>query len=210
MLRQTFFQQVSPYAPQPVAEQFWTEIETTYTEGRRYFHNLAHLEQMLTELQPVQANIHDWPTLFFALCYHDIVYDIENNIVLNDNEEKSAELAQQRLASIGFPAAKIEACTAQILATKSHRPSTDEDTNYLLDADLSILGQPWKTYKIYKDNIRKEYSIYADSIYKAGRRKFLETFLKKNRLFSTAYFHQLYEKQAKENMNEELAILKAL
>ncbi len=50
------------------------------------------------------------------------------------------------------------------------------DINYLLDADLSVLGKDRETYLVYTQMIRKEYSIYPDFLYKPGRKKFLNIF----------------------------------
>ena len=96
--------------------------------------------------------------ILFTLFYHDIVY----NSLKSNNEEKSAELAEKRMTQISVSNEIIECCKAQILATKSHVKSTDSDTNYFTDADLSVLGQTWETYSIYYKNVRKEYAIYPD------------------------------------------------
>jgi predicted metal-dependent HD superfamily phosphohydrolase len=188
-------------------EELWLEIESAYTEEGRFFHDLDHLEHLYRELSPLQLHISDWPTLLFSLVYHDVVYDVTRDTVVHDNEERSAEVAEGRLQSIGYPAEKIEACRRQILATREHSYAQDNDTNLFTDADLSILGQPWSTYNNYQLKIRREYSIYADSIYQAGRRKVLEQFLRMEPLFKTKHFQELYEAAAKVNIRKELALI---
>ena len=82
--------------------------------------------------------------------------------------------------------------------------SDDNDTNILLDIDLSILGENPMKYKEYCENIRKEYQIYPDFIYRKGRQKVLENILKLDSIYKTEFFKQEYESQAKENLTLEL------
>ena len=89
---------------------------------------------------------------------------------------------------------KVELCKNQILATKSHIKSTDRDTNYLTDADLSVLGQNWQTYSLYYKNVRKEYSIYPDFVYNPGRKKVLNHFLSMDKIFKTDFFYKKFER----------------
>ena len=208
MIKQAYLMQVTALSGSTdVAQTLWQEIELAYTDSNRHFHNLAHLEQLFNELQPLQSHVEDWPTLLFSICYHDVVYDVTTHMVADDKEEQSAAFDEKHLQQIGYPQEKIDACKAQIMATQKHTKAADNDTNFLIDADLSILGQPWQTYAAYKDNIREEYSIYLDNIYNAGRKKVLEHFLQMNPLFKTAHFHKLYEESAKENIRREMALL---
>lgn len=210
MLKKAFLAQVVQCgATSTVAETLWLEIETAYTEPDRFFHDLTHLEHMHRELLAVQTHCKDWETLLFSNVYHDVVYNVEQNTVMNDNEERSAAFAERHLRSIGVPTERIERCKQQILATQKHSATSDPDTNLLTDADLSILGQSWSQYAAYYKNIRKEFSAYPDAIYNAGRRKVLEYFLHMTPLFKTPHFHALYEKKAKENMRKELLNLQS-
>lgn len=208
MLREEFFLLAKKYGGSPqTTTGLWNEIETAYTGRDRYFHNASHLEQLLAALLPVAPEIEDWDTLAFALIYHDLVYDVVRYVAENDNEDLSADAAEKALQELNYPAGKIERCKAHILATKHHKPSPDGDTNFLTDADLSVLGQPWEEYKLYMDNIRKEYEVYPDNIYYAGRSSVLKNFLRMQRLFKTEHFHQLYGEAATENIKRELEII---
>lgn len=208
MIQQEFKTLVLRHAnDQSLANQLWHQIEAAYTQPERYFHNLSHLEQIITSLIPSQGLADDWDTLLFAVFYHDAVYDVVEYVMDNNNEDKSAELATEALATIGYAPEKIERCRQHILATKKHNASSDNDTNLLTDADLSILGQPWETYDTYRKNIRKEYEIYPDAIYHAGRIKVLQQFLQMSRLYKTEPFHNKLETQAEENISRELEII---
>ncbi|KAA2220307.1 HD domain-containing protein [Chryseobacterium sediminis] len=186
-----------------LTNSLWKEIETKYSEKGRHYHNLLHLENMFSELGAVKSNISDFTAISFSVFYHDIIYDATSKI----NEEKSAAKAEKRLAELHLDKNKISMISEHILATKSHQKSYQEDTNYLLDADLSVLGKDFKTYLEYTQSIRKEYSIYPDFLYKPGRKKVLKHFLELESIFKTDYFKEKYEAQAKENIAEELRLL---
>ena len=181
-------------------DELWTEIKTNYDKRARHYHNIFHLDSLIEQLLPVRSHIGDWQTLIFSVAYHDIVY----NILKKDNEEKSAALAYDRLTKLNCPVPQKEKCKLQILATKQHQMSSDTDTNYFIDADLSILGFDNKSYFKYTGQIRKEYRHFPDIIYKPGRRKVLSSFLKMKNIFKTKYFQDKYEEQAKINILNEL------
>lgn len=203
-LENQFEQLCSPFTEdQQLIHDLWKEIETKYSEKGRYYHNLLHLENMFRELKEVRMNISDFTAVSFSVFYHDVIYDATSKA----NEEKSAAKAVKRLAELHINQDKISLISEQILATKSHQRSDQADTNYLLDADLSVLGKDFKTYLEYTQNIRKEYSIYPDFLYKPGRKKVLKHFLELESIFKTEYFKGKYEAQAKENIAAELRLL---
>jgi predicted metal-dependent HD superfamily phosphohydrolase len=181
---------------------FWNEIELKYSDKNRYYHTLQHLENLHIELLKIKDKIQNWEIIQFTLFYHDIIY----NSLKSDNEEKSADLAVKRMNQINISSENIELCKNLILATKTHVHSSNDDTNYFTDADLSILGKSWEVYSTYLKNVRSEYSIYPDLLYNPGRKKVLQHFLKMDRIFKTDYFYDLYENQARENIEKELLI----
>jgi predicted metal-dependent HD superfamily phosphohydrolase len=183
--------------------ELWNEIEISYSGKKRFYHTLAHLENLLIQLLEVKSNILHWDTILFTLYYHDSVY----NALQSDNEEKSVALAEQRMTQMAIPAEMIANCKAQILATKKHLYNTNADMNYFTDADLSILGTDWENYSAYFKNVRKEYAVYPDLVYKPGRRKVLNHFLAMERIFKTSYFYTKFERQAKQNLQRELTLL---
>jgi predicted metal-dependent HD superfamily phosphohydrolase len=183
-----------------LVEKFWTEIENNYSTKSRYYHNLPHLENMFEEIDAVRDQIEKFENISFSIFYHDMIYDASSKL----NEEKSANVAKERLESLGVNNDKIQNIYEQILATRSHKRSENEDTNFLLDADLSILGKSDEAYLEYTKQIRKEYSIYPDLLYKPGRKKVLKHFLELENIFKTEYFRGKYEIQARENIKSEL------
>jgi predicted metal-dependent HD superfamily phosphohydrolase len=144
--------------------------------------------------------IADMEAILFALFYHDAIY----NVLKQDNEEKSALLAERRMKEINVPAEIVSKCVAIIRATKLHEQDEDEDINLFTDADLSVLGSDEAGYKAYAASIRKEYSIYPDLVYNAGRKKVLGHFLGMSSIYKTTFFRGRYEEQARANLQREL------
>ena len=204
MLKETFIELLTKYTDNDsLKKELWAEIEENYSIIKRHYHTLEHLYNLLSQLTDVKNEIQNWETILFTLFYHDIIY----NSIKSDNEEKSAEFAENRMKQISVSNDKIELCKKQILATKSHIKSTDSDTNYFTDADLSVLGQNWETYLLYCKNVRKEYSIYPALVYNPGRNKVLNHFLSMDRIFKTDFFYNKFEIQAKQNLQQEIESL---
>ncbi|RKS97531.1 HD domain-containing protein [Chryseobacterium defluvii] len=184
-------------------ESLWLEIEKKHSGKGRFYHNLEHLNSMFSELEAVRDQILNFTTITFSVFYHDIIYDVTSK----SNEEKSAEFAVSRLEKLKVDKKTIKDVFEQILTTKTHQISGHHDTNYLLDADLSVLGKDPEAYLKYTKKIRKEYSFYPDLLYKPGRKKVLQHFSELDHIFKTEYFKSKYEKQAKENIEAELESL---
>lgn len=180
--------------------ELWMEIETQYTSGNRHYHNLKHLEYMTDKAVKYKDNLIDFDTVLFSIFYHDIVYNTQRK----DNEQKSADIAHERLTRLGVPTDKIERCYNLIIATKDHKGDGSNDTDYLLDFDLAILGDTPENYKTYTRKIREEYSTYSDHFYQKGRRDVIQHFLGMYRIFKTDEFYECCEQRARENLKTEI------
>ncbi|MFN8353767.1 MAG: hypothetical protein U0Y10_04965 [Spirosomataceae bacterium] len=202
--QQTFITTASRYGSDSrLIERLWGDITQRYAESHRHYHTLAHLNNLIHELEPLKATVQDWDVLVFSVVYHDVIY----RATQSDNEAKSAELAQNQLQKLGVDTSRIQRCKMQILATQHHQESTDPDANLLTDADLAILGKEWPTYQNYCQQIRQEYAIFPDFLYRPGRRKVLHHFLEMDKIFKTPHFYTHYEQQARQNLAQELAEL---
>ena len=200
MFQQQFLQTLSQYTSNnTLSGNYWLEIERNYSSKKRHYHNLLHLDNLLKELIEYQPLIKDWDMMIFAIAWHDIIY----NVLKQDNELKSAVFAEKKLLALDVAPEKIEKCKALVNATKSHQAASDADVNLFTDADLSILGKPWDVYELYTKQIRAEYGIYPDIIYKPGRRKALQHFLNMPRIFKTEQFAK-YEENSRVNLQREL------
>ena len=188
-------------------EKLFDEVKSSYSESSRHYHTLSHLEALLKFSEEYQSQLQYKRIVDFAIFYHDVVYKSTRS----DNEEKSAQIANERLLQINFPDAERKVVVDFILATKSHaiQPSLYEnDLKWFLDFDLSVLGATEEVYLEYVSNIRKEFKIYPDLLYKPGRRKVLQHFLEMDFIFKTEEFRGRFEKQARINLQKELELLK--
>ena len=180
---------------QKLIGSLWQEVEQRHTEPTRHYHILKHLEHIYSVL-PKLDHVTE-----FAIFYHDIVYDASRN----DNEEQSALLCQKQLKLLDVnPELVAEVCQL-ILETKTHEASSERNALFL-DADLAILGSNIEDYNEYIQNVRKEYAIYTDDVYKEGRKKVLKHFLEKERIYVSDYFYELYERKARKNLEWELSL----
>ena len=178
----------------------WPQIQSCYSSPGRFYHNCSHLDYMMKKAIRHKSRLTDPDIVMFSIFYHDLVYDP----LRNDNEEKSAIKVGEDLIKLGVTGNKIVTCQNQIMATKDHHSRVDEDTNYLIDFDLAILGECPELYLEYSKNIRKEYAIYNDLLYKTGRKKVIGNFLERESLFTTGWFYENYELRARENLENEL------
>ena len=204
MLKATFLKLLHGYSTNvTLNNKLWEDIENKYSDKKRHYHTLQHLENLLNELIAVKSEIQNWETILFTLFYHDIIY----NSLKSDNEQKSADYAEQKMQTLSVPIEIIRNCKKQILATESHIFSIDNDTNLFTDADLSVLGYSHETYTEYYQNIRREYNIYPDLVYNPGRKKVLLHFLNMDKIYKTPYFYSKYELQARNNLAQEIKLL---
>ena len=181
-------------------DMYWREINWFYDHKNLHYHTLQHISDMLIELLNVKVFIKDWNAVVLALFYHDCIYNTTNL----DNEEQSAKIAFQRLSEINVPQEILSKVNELILATKYHRKNQDQDINYFIDADLSILGQSTVKYFIYSENIRKEYEQFPTEIYNPSRKNVLKKFITQEKIYITDHFNYLYEQQARENLDFEI------
>jgi predicted metal-dependent HD superfamily phosphohydrolase len=205
MIKQEFLGSLTNYTSNTEQQlTMWSEILKNYSEPNRHYHNLAHLNSILTELKIHQDKFSNWDAIVFAIVYHDFVYDASKS----NNEEQSAAIALQRLKQIVAPEHLTTFCEHLILATKNHE-SSDMETNLFTDADLSILGSDSETYTLYSKQIRREYSVFPDLVYNPERKKVLTHFLNMTNIYKTKEFSDKYELRARANLHAELNALQS-
>lgn len=184
-----------------LANSKWLELEKAYSKKNRHYHNLNHLTEMITEFDAHATKLKHPNEVLYSIFYHDYIY----NSSKKGNELKSAEFADKILPKEANIDSKI--VFDMILATKDHQCNNVEDEKWLIDFDLKILSKDWEAYQVYLEQIRKEYSIYPDFLYKPGRKKALEHFLENDFIFQTEEFRALYESKARENIRQEITLL---
>ena len=183
----------------------WEKIEKKYAGKNRHYHNLRHIHSMLLQAKENREQIIDFDALLFAIWFHDIIYKTSKK----NNEEKSAEFASSVLKNLSKEKIHFNTVAQLIISTKSHQIILNEnnDNAFMLDFDLSILGQDWESYKGYIQNIRKEYKLYPDFLYNPSRKKVLEHFLNRKTLFFTEKYQDILEDKARVNLIREIKLL---
>ncbi|KIO54290.1 HD domain-containing protein [Flavobacterium hibernum] len=182
-------------------QQNWLELEKAYSKKSRHYHNLTHLEEMIDGFETYRDKLQNPSEILFSIFYHDFVYSASKK----DNELKSAEYALAILPE--NVSINKQLVFDAICATQQHQQNSIEDINWLIDFDLKILSKDWDDYKIYFEQIRKEYRIYPDFLYKPGRAKALKHFLENEFIFQTEEFRDLYEEKARVNIEKEISFL---
>ena len=179
----------------------WLNLQKAYSIKSRYYHNLHHLEEMINLFDRYKSELQFPNEVLYSIFYHDYIYKVTRK----NNELKSAEFALSILPE--NTALDKQLVFDMICATQLHQQNKIEDINWLIDFDLKILSKDWEDYKIYCDQIRKEYKIYPNILYKPGRKKALEHFLENEFIFQTETFRNLYEKNARTNIEKEVSLL---
>jgi predicted metal-dependent HD superfamily phosphohydrolase len=176
-------------------DQTFDDICHRYREPHRKYHTVQHLEECFAKLQELQFEAMRIGEVELALWFHDAVYDVFRH----DNEEKSAELACSRLQQVRASGEIINRVRGLIMATRHHEPE-GVDAQVLVDVDLSILGESPSRFQEYEQQIRGEYRHVPSLLFTHKRKKVLEGFLRRDRIFKTDVFFERYEKQARENL----------
>ncbi|MEJ6069912.1 hypothetical protein MT378_19360, partial [Psychrobacter sp. 16-Bac2893] len=158
----------------------------------------------------IKHQLHEPHIIALALYYHDVIYDPRRS----DNELKSAEYAVEALKGY-LSAEQCQHIYALIMMTATHElhecldKDTVSDAAYLLDMDLSILGTPWSEYQVYAQAVRQEYRHIVNEDYRTGRIAVLKKLLAHPVLYLTAYYHNYFEVQARDNIKREISLLHA-
>ncbi|HKU40067.1 MAG TPA: hypothetical protein VJR89_18030 [Polyangiales bacterium] len=104
-------------------------------------------------------------------------------------------------------AAEAAAVAALVSSTRHDAGAAGQDALLLRDIDLSILGASPDRYARYERDIRSEYAIVPEDLYRQGRRRVLEHFLERMVIYETPYFYEPLESQARENLARAIAAL---
>jgi predicted metal-dependent HD superfamily phosphohydrolase len=172
-----------------------------YTGPGRHYHNLAHIEDCLAALARIDnLSERDREILTEAIWWHDVVYDATRA----DNEELSAQLAEQHVRSdIAKEVGRL------IRLTKTHDVKAGDYLGaILISIDLSILGAEPARYDAYAAAIRQEFVHVPEPDYRAGRARVLGHFAARPVIFPDAAFAAKYDRQARANLARELASLR--
>ncbi len=178
------------------------KLAAAYSAPDRHYHTLQHLENLRRQVAAFPQE--DAVVVGLAIWFHDVVYQA----LRSDNEAKSAEWALAFLRKTSLEPARCERVADLILRTADHtqpQPLADADLLLFLDADLSILGAPAAAYWDYARQVRREYRLVPDLLYRPGRRKVLARLLAAPVLFHTPALRAEFDLAARRNLQAELA-----
>jgi predicted metal-dependent HD superfamily phosphohydrolase len=185
-----------------LSEKVFLDLVLAYSSAGRVYHTLNHIQQVLKTIEQMRSLTLNLPNIQIAAWFHDVIYES----IAKDNEEKSAEYAEVTLNSLKIPKTTIVQVKNLILNTKNHQaPAADIDSQILLDADLAIFGSTDSEYQDYSQAIRQEYSWVSEVEYRFRRKKVLQDFLQRKRIYLTEYLFVKLEKRARQNLQAEIA-----
>ena len=189
-------------APQIHIKNLFDELKIIYSENGRHYHTLRHIESMISLLKDDHCLSE---SIFLATWFNDFIYDP----LRNDNAERSVVIAQARLTELHVNEICISKVSRLILATKRHEYSQKRqmDEQSFLDADMAILGASTSSYDNDSTNVRKEFSVVPEDIYRNGRIKFLRKTLEMPNIFGTKSFADRFEDTARKNIKREIKTL---
>jgi predicted metal-dependent HD superfamily phosphohydrolase len=178
--------------------------------SRRHYHGLMHLATLWTRhrrfgigtpfLAPAATRL-----IACTIAFHDAVYDATQS----DNEYRSA-LLWRRYAPADLSGADVDWVGATIEATVNHLASHDAASQrarlrlWLLDLDLTPLGEPAELFARNTRRLRAEYRHLRDTEWQSGRLAFLRKLQAAPVLFRTAPLAAAFEQQARRNIAREL------
>ncbi|MEJ5149118.1 HD domain-containing protein [Comamonas sp. MYb396] len=171
----------------------------------RHYHGLQHIAECLQWLEQLRPQVAQPAELALALCFHDAIYDPQ----AKDNELRSAQWAQAVLQSAGAEPDAVLRVDALIMSTCHFLPAQaqlPEDSAWMLDIDLSILGAPAARFAQYQAQIQAEYAWVPAADYALRRQAVLRSFLQRPAIYQTVTMQARLEAQARDNLQQALAV----
>lgn len=200
---QAAWQALAPRSAEPSA--LLQQLTDRYAEAHRHYHTLQHLDACLRHLAQQRALAQRPEEVALALWFHDAIYDIG----AADNELRSAHWARSALLEHGGAADAAQRVHGLVMVTRHEQPPQTPDQQLLLDVDLAILGAPAAVFDDYERQIVREFQAVPTAAFRSNRRRILQGFLDRPRIYHTAAFHDAREAQARDNLGRSIRSLEA-
>jgi predicted metal-dependent HD superfamily phosphohydrolase len=183
-------------------------IAAAYATPPRAYHDLHHVGEVLRHYTDV-AQGPGWShplDVAFAVLYHDAIYVAG----AKDNEVRSADLARAQLAQ--WPMAGVDADRVARLIELTARHGAlsledvpDDQTRLFLDCDMAILGAEPTVFDAYDRGITAEYrGVVPGWLFTINRKRFLKGLLGRERIYLSAFFHELLDARARNNLRRAI------
>lgn len=186
----------------PGHDALFLDLFDRWGEEHRKYHGRTHLLAVLEALDLLTDPADPPRTALLAAWFHDAVY----RGVAGQDEEESAQLAEDRLTTAGLPPAEVEEVARLVRLTSDHQPEPGDDDGALLcDADLSVLGGEPEPYARYLAAVRQDFAHIGDADFAAGRAAVVRQLLELDPLFHSERARELWLAAARRNLLGELA-----
>jgi len=185
--------------------QLWEFLYECYLQPWRHYHTMGHIDLMRTLFDDIKKLLKNPWLVETAIWYHDCVYIPGSKL----NEKMSAQTAAFNLSFLHSRDLLDEDALRYLIEgradpRKSIKRMFKNDWKYFRDMDYAIVAADSSKYDLYVHGVYLEYrQTFTKMEIKKGREIFLKKLLP--RIFLTEYFRDLYGKQAKENIERELA-----
>ena len=190
----------------PELHRLYRDVLLRYSEPHRHYHTGQHLAECFEKVQHIISLAEHPAEVRVGLWFHDAIYDTRRH----DNEQQSADWACSAAREMGANAASAQRIHDLIMFTRHSAAPVGVDAHVLVDADLSILGALPERFQEYEAQVRREYAWVPDEMFRSTRAQILKELLGRSHLYSTAYFQERYEAQARRNLQHSLQYLEGL
>ncbi len=191
----------------PSDDRVLAELLARYAAPSRAYHTLQHLAECLAHFDTARPLAQLPDEVEVALWFHDAIYETQPRDPGHNNEEASAQWAQQALVARGIALDSAQRVAALIRLTKHGADPVIGDGALLLDIDLAILGAVPARYDEYERQIRQEYQWVPWPQFCTARTQLLRGFLARPTIYRTARFQQQYENTARNNLQRAIHTL---
>jgi predicted metal-dependent HD superfamily phosphohydrolase len=188
-----------------------------YDEPHRHYHTWdGHIVKMLNVCFQNAEAFSNLDAAILAIIFHDCVYSVDpDQYPMNESLSQAKMLQTLKdlipdyyISQEGKDTIKL--ALRMISSTEKHDhlkyagQISDDDLNDIsrfLDIDLEVLAtEDEENLMWYENSIRKEFSIYADSVYNKERLNFLTKFAKKEKFFVSDIAKPGSNKKARTNI----------
>jgi len=189
-----------PRRPRSLDPECTADLLGRWREPHRHHHGERHLVEVLHAVGLLAEPGTDTEAVELASWFHDAVYTGRP-----DDEQRSAELARERLGAAGASDVLVDEVVRLVLLTRTHDPAPDDLHGALLcDADLSVLGAAPLRYAEYVAGVRAEHPHVDDTAWRTGRTEVLRRLLALDPMFRTPAGRDRWERAARANLAAEL------
>jgi predicted metal-dependent HD superfamily phosphohydrolase len=164
-------------APEEQVENAGARLLTRWSDRRRIYHGLKHLQDMLSRIDQLAPEAVCPAVVRLAAYYHGAVFEPEEPDAGTDplgpdgdapeievpfagnweDEAAGAKLARRDLAALGVPPAKVDRVVSLVLSLEQlYAEPGDSDAGVLVDAGLGMLSVDPEAYRDYLRQVREE------------------------------------------------------